>query len=503
VPLKRLLRVELLIAALAIAARLLPGPRTIDDAYITFRYSQNLLSGDGLIYNPGERVLGTTTPVYALLMAGVALLQGGSQADFPLLALLLNAVADASTCLLLPAIGARLGSRYAGRAASAVWAIAPWSVTFAIGGLETSLLVALATATFYLHLSGRPASAALVGGFSLLTRPDALLFLGPMALARLWQIRSGRAYGRRELRELLAFGAPLVVWVIASLSFYQSPIPQSLFAKAVAYRLTPEAGLIRLLQHYSTPFLGHLLLGTWWIAIGLVLFPALFLLGASITFRADRSTWPVLIYPGVYFIAYAVANPLLFRWYLTPPLPVYFLGIFLGVARLSKDIEKRTPALIFAGIALLSTANGWTVSPDHGPDRPAPKMAFIELELLYEQAGRALRPRIGEDEVLAAGDIGALGYYSEAKIFDLLGLVSPSATKYYPAPESIYAINFAVPPELVRELRPDYMIVLEAYVRLGVLKDQDLLAQYELIQTVPTEIYGSEGLLIFKRAETG
>jgi hypothetical protein len=499
VNIRRLLSFEVLIVAIAIAARLVPGPRTIDDAYITFRYSQNLLDGEGLVYNPGERVLGTTTPVYALLMAGIALLQGGSQADFPFLAVLVNALADASTCLLLAALGTRLGSRFAGRAASAVWAIAPWSVTFAIGGLETSLLVALATATFYNHLAGRPAAAAATGGIALLTRPDALLFLGPMALARLWQIRQTGIDRRSAARELLAFGAPLGLWLIASVSFYQSPIPQSIFAKAAAYRLPPEAGLIRLLQHYATPFLGHLALGTWWIAVGLVLYPALFLLGVAGAFRTARATWPLLLYPWIYFIAYAVANPLLFRWYLTPPLPAYFLGIFLGLARISRDLNRSLPSMMIAGLVVLSTANGWTRHPDHGPDRPAPRMAFIELELLYERVGRSLAPEIRNDQVLAAGDIGALGYYSRARVFDLLGLVSPAATEFYPAPESIYAINFAVPPELVRQIQPDYMVVLEAYVRLGVLEDQDLLTKYDLVRTVPTEIYGSQGMLIFRR----
>ena len=55
----------LLLIALAIFARLLPGARTIDDAFITFRYAQNLLSGQGLVFNPREQVLGTTTPLFA------------------------------------------------------------------------------------------------------------------------------------------------------------------------------------------------------------------------------------------------------------------------------------------------------------------------------------------------------------------------------------------------------------------------------------------------------
>src|SRR4030065_2374448 len=93
-------RGEILIVLAAIAARTITGPRTIDDAYITFRYAQNLLQGNGLVYNAGERGLGTTTPAYAMLLAGAGLLTGGADANFPLLSLLINAGAAGLTCSL-------------------------------------------------------------------------------------------------------------------------------------------------------------------------------------------------------------------------------------------------------------------------------------------------------------------------------------------------------------------------------------------------------------------
>ena len=50
------------------------GRRATDDAYITYRYANNLLSGNGLVYNVGERTLSTTTALYALLLAGLGLI---------------------------------------------------------------------------------------------------------------------------------------------------------------------------------------------------------------------------------------------------------------------------------------------------------------------------------------------------------------------------------------------------------------------------------------------
>jgi hypothetical protein len=72
--------------------RLHQPPNTVDDAYITYRYARNIATGVGFVYNAGERVLGTTTPAYTLLMAGLSRLSGYS--DYPRLSLITNTLID-------------------------------------------------------------------------------------------------------------------------------------------------------------------------------------------------------------------------------------------------------------------------------------------------------------------------------------------------------------------------------------------------------------------------
>ena len=45
-----------------------------DDAYITYRYAQRIAHGQGFTYNDGEKVLGTSTPLYTLLLSVPAFL---------------------------------------------------------------------------------------------------------------------------------------------------------------------------------------------------------------------------------------------------------------------------------------------------------------------------------------------------------------------------------------------------------------------------------------------
>jgi hypothetical protein len=501
--LRRLLQPEILIAVLALAARIVPGPRTIDDAYITFRYAQNVIAGHGLVYNPGEAVLGTTTPLYALLLAAIGLLSGGVHAPYPQLALAVNALADAATCALLVLLGRRLGHPLAGTAASLVWAFAPVSVTFAIGGMETSLVIALMTGTLYLHSIRRPTAAALTAALALLTRPDSLILIGPLALERLRQALPQGRWNRLRIpltwREAAAFAVPLLAWVSFGFAVYGNPIPHSILAKVAAYRLPPEAGVVRLLQHYSTPFFEEVTFGPAAIAVGLFLYPLLCAIGALRVLRQETWAWPLFLYPFAYFAVFAATNVLIFRWYLAPPIPFYLLAIFLGIDVISRDVKRSLPTVALAAAGLALTLNAWTLHPDHGPDRPAPQMAFVKLELLYERVAADLRGRVSPGEVIAAGDIGALGYFTGAQMLDTIGLVSPVAVGYYPLPDSMYVINYAIPPALIDDQRPEVVVLLEVYGRSGLLLDPEFLANYTLEQTYPTDIYGSEGMLVYRR----
>ncbi len=504
----------LLLFALAVGARVLPGPRTIDDSFITFRYARNLTTGQGFVYNPGEKVLGTTTPLYTLTIAGLAWISGKGEAPYGALALGVNALADGITCLLLLGIGIRLGARWAAWGSALSWAIAPFSVTFAIGGLETSLYVLLLTGLALAYLEGRYTLAAFLAALALLTRPDALILLGPLVLDRLLSSWRGRSTMLRW-SEALAGLIPLLAWGVFATIYFGSPLTHSVAAKSLAYRLPGNAAFIRLLQHFATPFLGHLTFGQMWIAAGLVLYPFLSLLG---TWRAGKEhprSWPFLIYPWLYFTTFAVANPLIFRWYLTPPLPFYFLGILIGAEKIILDLDERIGqapgnsappknswqakavlALVVILAPFLLSLKDWTLHPDHGLDRPAPAMAWYQLELLYRQAAETLAPDLEPDSVLAASDVGVLGFYTDAQILDTVGLNSPIALEYYPVDPAFYVINLATSPDLILDQKPDFVVLLEVYGRLGVFKDSRFKDSYRLLEKIPTDIYGSDGMLI-------
>jgi hypothetical protein len=494
-----------MIAFVAVLARLIPTPRTIDDAFITFRYARNLVSGNGFVFNTGQHVLGTTTPLYTMLLATLAWITRSG--NYPWLALSVNALADAATCVCLVYLGERLtGRRIAGLGAALLWAIAPMSVTFAIGGMETSVFILLLVATGYLYVSGRTRWAAVTGGLLLLTRPDGILLLAPLMVDLLARRLRQRQF---PTAEAFLFVGTVLPWTLFATFYFGSPIPHSLIAKTLAYRVGPLDGLINLLQHYGTPFFEDQVLGRFWPLAGFILYLLLSLLGGLGLLRRDTRAWPIVLFPWLYFAAYAAARILIFRWYLAPPLPFYFLLILAGLAQLIGDLTaaargrawapRLDPMVVPLGAFVFLSILAWTLKPDHGPTEPAPQMAWHQLELYYGQVGRALAPRMTANTVIAAGDVGALGYYSNARILDTVGLMSPEASAYYPLDPSLYTISYAIPPQLILNQKPDYVVLLEVYGRLGLLQDPQFIRDYQLIQQIDTDIYGSHGLLVYQR----
>ncbi len=512
----------IILFALAVFLRILPGERMVDDAYITFRYARNIVNGAGFVYNPGERVMGTTTPLYTLLMAGVSFLLRTD--NFPAISIWVNALADGLTCVLLAPLGELIGGRRrVGIAAGTLYAVAPFSVTFAIGGMETSVFVLLLTLTALLYLR-RHTAWAFASALAVLTRPDALIFLGPIALdfALRWLLtvratpHAFRSSLNIPLSTLALFLALLLPWLLFATFYFGSPIPHSVAAKVAAYHLGPAEGFIRLLQHYATPFFENLTFPSTPILLAfLAAYISMTIIGILSSFRRDPRSLCILLYPVLYFATFAIANPLIFRWYLTPPLPFYFLAILTGLSANADQLPPlsiskirnsafRIPhsAIVFILsliFFLFLTSRAWTLNPDHGPSRPAPEMAWFKLEQLYTQVGRELAPEVTPQTVIAAGDIGALGYFSGARILDTLGLISPQSTAYYPLPPDQLVINYAISADLIADQKPDYVVFLEAYGRRTLLADPRFLAGYALRQKIPTDIYSSEGMLVYER----
>ena len=537
----------MLILLLALGARALPTPRTIDDAFITFRYSRNLVEGLGFVYNPGVQTLGTTTPLFTLLMSLISAITGGQ--DFPWYALTISALADAATAVLLYLIARRLtGSRVAGLALGVLWAVSPASVTFAVGGMETSVNILWFVAATWCFLDRRPLWLGVFVGLGFLTRIDSVIWSGLLLLAQLidhWRSTPDQPPLRRlPWRTWLAGLLVVLPWLIFALFYFGSPVPNSLSAKSVSYVLPPASALVAFFRAYIVPFSEYQTVGSIGVMLLLPVYSLLLLAGLNYIRKNEPRLLPFVIYPWVYLVVFAVMNPLVFRWYIAPPLPALMLTLLAGVWAIAESVlsapssptpfshsgkkgreasvksprhlwargfrgegnRARFSADLAVGLVgifwLVTSLGGWVMQPDHGPQRPAPEMAWHEIELNYERIATQLRETYGvtPQTRVASADIGAVGYFSRATIIDTVGLVTPELSVYYPVDPALVVDgqNYAIPPRLILDTDPAFLVTMEAFVRLGLNQEPAFRSLFALREEIPMAYYGT-GMHLYER----
>ncbi len=218
-----------------------------DDAMVSLRYAWNLAHGDGLVWNPGERVEGSTCFLFTLYMAlGALFLDKSSAALFvqvTAIPLVLSVAWLARTIcrsLDLPAVF----GFFAAALVLAYYPLSYWSLM----GMETGLLTLLCAAALLVALrrGGEARGSLLLGvlaGLMFATRPDAALpAAGILAYRGAWILHRHRRW--RALApwwiELLPFLATVVALTAFRYVYYGSPLPNTYHLKMGGWPLGPR-----------------------------------------------------------------------------------------------------------------------------------------------------------------------------------------------------------------------------------------------------------------------
>jgi len=163
-----------------------------EDAFIYFRYALQWAAGHGLVFNPGERVEGFSSPAWMAVVALGARLGGAPHVFARAAGLLCGVLTVAATAWLARRLGA---GRLAAGGAAAALALDYWFLHWSQSGLETplyALVLVLAAGAGARVLDGPGDPGARVDlaagaffGLAALSRPEGLL-LPPAFLAIAW-----------------------------------------------------------------------------------------------------------------------------------------------------------------------------------------------------------------------------------------------------------------------------------------------------------------------------
>jgi hypothetical protein len=205
-----------------------------DDAFISFRYADNLVHGLGLVFNAGERVEGYSNFLWTLGIALGMRLGIDPEQWTAVWGVLFYAATIAVLCML-----PRLTAGAQGRAALALPLAGllaavhgDWNI-YATSGLETSCFTFLVTLAYALAVvPAAPAwTAGLVVALAALTRPDAIVFvpsfLAYMVLARPRRVRSALEFAA-------AFALVWLPYVVWKVRYYGDFFPNTYYAKSAS-----------------------------------------------------------------------------------------------------------------------------------------------------------------------------------------------------------------------------------------------------------------------------
>ena len=438
-----------------------------DDPFILFRYARNLLAGKGFVYNESSPVLSATAPLYVLLVAFL----GRFWSNLPELSNFLSAFSLAVGGYFLARICHLWKGGLAGWIALLLYPTFPLMLT-TIGG-EMPFQIMASLGVFLWYMQRRYLLASLFGAVALLTRPDASILLGLLALHHLFRRRE-----RVPLPSLLLFALITIPWFTFAWWYFGSPIPVTLEVKQ--HHLQMAGG-----QSFASGFIGVVrnfgLFPIYWIEATLAM------VGVAYIVTRRRQWILFLLWPTLYFIAYVLLGLPAYHWYYTTFVPGFVAILVLGIQflaaswlRLSKNFWLLSA--VWLGVSVLTASQIWhdlTVLPT------------TENRKVVQAVGEWLSKHTPSEAVVGTLEVGIIGYYSERKMVGFAGLIQPHLVRQLRSGTTTYE-DLAM--WATERYKPNYLVLNPAQFP-GFMKDY-VAKNCEPVQTFNGEEYEYRGRLV-------
>jgi hypothetical protein len=407
-----------------------------DDPFISYRYAENLTRGLGFVYNPGERILSTTTPLFTTILAVVGLIIP----KFHLMATTIGIISLGLGGLFIFDLGRTYDAPIVGWVGLLLYPTFPLLVSTI--GSETPVYLAFCLGAYAFYARKNYLLAGFFGVLGTLTRPDGILVLGILSIDYLIRYRHPIPW-----KPILLSSAILIGWLAFSWIYFGSLIPVTLAAKQ-------QQGLLSASESFSTGLVSVAnRYNSWPYVLGLIL-----AIGGVIFALWQKRDWlTIIIWPVVYFISYALLGVTRYFWYYAPLIPGIVAAIGLGVSMISNTINMfignriiiRRLSLIVPGflIGSLLVANGLQLQ--QLSSRQDPRLG------IYKAVGDWLRENTSPGERVASLEVGILGFYAQRPMVDFAGLIQPKIAEQFSEETTFQDAAFFA----VEEFQPEYLVL--------------------------------------------
>jgi len=434
-----------------------------DDAYITFKTAVNFASGNGLIFNQGERVYLLTTPLWAFLLAAGRMLFSDVAIAAKILGVLFELLFLCSTVYLGYSL---TGSRKAGLLAAVLMCTNPVSLLTGFSGMELPLYLLLLNISFILLSRGRYTWSLVFAAIAVWARFDGILLFAIVLGSTIYaQLKKGGNTPWRVIPGLIPSILLVAAYFIFGLLYYGDLIPVSVQRKVLAgpplFSVMWAKWAFLVFRELINAFNGK---SAYWYVAGtpfwLVWIPLAIGLFTLPVARRSKII-PIVLYIIIYAAAlvgsgnsYATNFP----WYFVPILPGLYVLSAYGVVWLLSLCVRRLPTVsanivqwgLVTAIAVIWSAV--LFAPLH---KDAMNLSGIsgDRERMYGAVSIWLGNHLGNGACIAANEIGAIGFFSrpDIAILDMFGLLREREERL---------AGFV---DLIRKHRPEAIVTLEQF----------------------------------------
>jgi arabinofuranosyltransferase len=395
----------------------------VDDALIYLRYIRNFQDGHGLVYNPGEKFNGLTSPLFTYLVLGASFVTRNLQAA----TIALSAAFLAAASVLA---GRLFATTRWGEILTSL-SVASFGYFYATFGMETQLFLMLIALSLYLY---KIESDYFVIALALLlaTRSEGVFLAVPMTLDYL----ARRKRIPRPMPVLLGLAIFLTPFLV-NYVYYGAILP----ATASAKLLQGKSGYWN--DGSSFFDIGPLLDSTFSgsrLAVAALL--ALSIYGAF-TLRKNRVALLAIVFSVLLLAFYRGFNLPSYHWYYAPFFLLLLVFSCAGLEAIATRLQSRASDHQRAGICLaviaLIALFYWKTMAATGGGRHEN----------YARIGSWIKEHTANSDSVALLEIGTVGWYSERPIIDLLGLVNKYNAGY---------VGDREPYGWLTHYRPDYIL---------------------------------------------
>lgn len=429
-----------------------------EDYFITFKFSENLCAGNGLVYHPGVRVHGFTSPLGVLLPALSLWVTGGQGYLAALWLYRAICIPFYAACLavLLP----RVPEKYplSCLVLAFLFLADVKAVAFSTNGMETGLMLFFTAMAFRDTIAVNDRQWCRTGAVwagLMWTRPDSCIYIAVFGIVSLlYSTESRKACFLYLVKAALVTTVLYLPWFSWAWWYYGSPIPNTVLAKAHSSFTTP-LNIADLVPRFFArtgwvfePVYAHSY--GWppvitWSCRFLALFASFLWLWRSAGRACRVSSLCFLLLNG-----YTIYMPYAYPWYYPP---IALLGYFsfasaLVAVRRLPGRQKAFPRLIAA--VLFPLAAVWLFMAVCG---------WRQLALYQKLVDAGNRRRVGEwlgahvqkGERVYVECLGYIGYFSRCHMLDYPGLCSPEVSSLSNVEQGF--ISVAV------ELKPEWLVL--------------------------------------------